>query len=438
MSLNHHIDSNTCLDWRGKPIIPFKYYVAKSDAHCSGLNTFHCYTELPIELQLRVLGFCDAPSLFRLMHTCSATRIEAKKLFWSQGDTWYRCESSWLTRMGGMPGPSVSCTKFSRHVQQLDVLFTTLWDDFEGPEMSPRTRKASLPAYYALWQSMTPADKMNAFWITLNQRFPSVRRVVLSDHFPINQPGNYRFPQNPKYAALVRACPPEFSIEVFLCLTDWANFHFDDEDRLYQLGNSSEVSWELVDGNFTRNIVSSGLKHCAGPIGAFQKLNFIKRQLRDEAGGMRKIMMDKWIKYELPSSHRAYSCPLETCHTVSPTLKAWETHVLTERHDIIGVSLSRNVEYRLSPTLPPEVLAAHTSKVEALDCAWTELEEQFGRQRLIWGEPGSSKRRQYEMTFLAQLELDPDWEQPEPKKCFIWRTLQEVMDISPQDFTRWH
>jgi hypothetical protein len=434
MSQNQPIEMNLCHDWRGKPIIPFKYYVARPTPPLSELAKFFCFGQLPIELQFRIFQLCHASTLFTLMQTSSAIRTEAKKLFWSQRDTWYRCDSGYLTVMGGSPGPSPTCTKFSNHVQQLDILFTGLWTEFTQARPYSQIRSAVVPAYYLEWQRMSASEKMTTFWKTLKKRLPSVKRVVLSDHFPIEQQGykDTRTPIAPEYAALIRACPPSFDLEVFVCLTDTVRVQYDDIDRLYKLVKGPEALWELVEDDFQRKLVKQGPKQFEGPVGAYQRLTHEKDLVTSQARGLRQLSMDLYIKYEFANDPDIYVCPKTTgCGAPFSTLKEWKRHVLTERHDIILTQLLRNTEYTVSPTMPVDALDEYTAAVRTRDNLWTKFEERCENYQKMWGEEGSSKRRQYELTFLAQLELDPEWEGSEPaKKCYVWENLQGNMDVS--------
>lgn len=272
MSGEQALDLNLCHDWRGKPIIPFKYFVSRSTPPANVLNNFFGFGKLPVEIQFRVVKFCDAPTLFHLMHTTSTLRTEAKKYFWSQPDMWYRSDSFLVTNMLGSPGPDFYCSQFMENVQQLDILFTSLWDYFKEPDADVQIRTAVVPSNSLQWGRMTASDKMVTFWSTIKTRFPSIKKVVLSDHYPVEKyPNNHlRTPVEPQFAALVRACPASFNLEVFVCLTNWAQFIYDDTDRLYKVQDSEEVSWELIDDDFRRKVVERGPKQFEGVVGQFQ------------------------------------------------------------------------------------------------------------------------------------------------------------------------
>jgi hypothetical protein len=431
MSQDEPINLKTCHDWRCKPIIPFYLYVERSISTALDSKDFFWFGQLPIELQYRVLRSCDASTLFSLMHTTSTLRTEAGKLFWSQQDTWYRCDAAFFTVMGGSPGPSMTCTKFSKNVQQLDILFTTLWNEFEEAKPDAQIGHAAVPAYNLKWERMSVSSKMLTFWKTIKERFPSVKQVVFSDHFPIEAAENkdQRAPSNPNYVALIRACPPSFDLKAFVCLTNWVRFRYDDIDRLYRLGTGPQVSWELVDDDFTRKVVIPGAKKFEGPVGKFQKLVYHKQVVQARATGKRQVMMDLWIKYELGNNPAICVCPKEECATPFSTLKEWKSHVLTERHDIVKSGSLSETEYRSPQGLDQGMKDAVQNAWDVLDEAWDHLAVHTAIHEEQYGDEWSSTRRQYELAFLAQLELDPEWEGSGPvKKRFIWQHLQREMD----------
>jgi hypothetical protein len=70
-----------------EPRVPFAIYVRPSDTDSQEPSgAFTGFQILPAELQIHILSLCDAHTLFQLMHVSSATRAEAKKLFWSLPD----------------------------------------------------------------------------------------------------------------------------------------------------------------------------------------------------------------------------------------------------------------------------------------------------------------------------------------------------------------
>lgn len=79
--------------------VPFPRYICPLNSTASEAS-FDQYIQLPLELQLRILHFCDQPSLFQLMHTSRGVRSEAKKLFFSHTDACFYVEATRLLAGG--------------------------------------------------------------------------------------------------------------------------------------------------------------------------------------------------------------------------------------------------------------------------------------------------------------------------------------------------
>lgn len=149
--------------------------------------------------------------------------------------------------------------------------------------------------------------------------------------------------------------------------------------------------------------------------------------------------MNVWIKHKFADDPAIYVCPHDPCATPFSTLKEWKRHVLTEKHDIyegyienqhLPLSLHEQLKLKFDDAnLDQDLLNTMKSIMEDYETARHGVDEQVWAQRQLWGEKGSSKRWQYELAFLAQLELDPQWEGSSPvKNCFIWEELQRDMD----------
>lgn len=150
--------------------------------------------------------------------------------------------------------------------------------------------------------------------------------------------------------------------------------------------------------------------------------------------------MNVWIKHKFANDPAIYVCPHDPCATPFSTLKEWKRHVLTEKHDIYegcienqhlseALLLALSEEFFDDANPDQDLLNTMKTFMEDYKAARHGVNEQVLEQRHLWGEKGSSKRRQYELAFLAQLELDPQWEGSLPvKNCFIWEELQRDMD----------
>jgi hypothetical protein len=121
------LDFNLHYTVHGEPCVPFKLYV-KPELTGSSCSAFPQFCLLPVEIQLRVIYFCDSSTLFQLMQTSSIMRAEAKKLFWSYPNAWYCVDGTWLYD-AGYTGDTEHDIDFLACVKQLDVSL-----EYLGPE----------------------------------------------------------------------------------------------------------------------------------------------------------------------------------------------------------------------------------------------------------------------------------------------------------------
>ncbi|KAF2009783.1 hypothetical protein BU24DRAFT_468128 [Aaosphaeria arxii CBS 175.79] len=155
-----------------------------------------------MELQLRVLDFCSAPTLYQMMHTSMLLRVEAAKRFWSEPDAYYLVEAHWLFR-GGHPGYTYYDLSFMAYVQNLEIE-----DNDKSVVDSNFDGVGGIELYY---------DKAREFWRTFRMRFPHAKRVVVNS----NREKRYERYQNDEPIAyalkiLVETCPVDLEISVFV------------------------------------------------------------------------------------------------------------------------------------------------------------------------------------------------------------------------------
>lgn len=106
---------------QGEILVPFSRYICPLGSTTSE-GSFPQYCQLPAELQLRVLHFCDQPSQFQFIHTSRDVRSEAKRLFFSHLDTWYHVEAAWLPS-GSYAGHTIYDLDFLACAEQINVDF---------------------------------------------------------------------------------------------------------------------------------------------------------------------------------------------------------------------------------------------------------------------------------------------------------------------------
>ncbi|KAF2274546.1 uncharacterized protein EI97DRAFT_468725 [Westerdykella ornata] len=108
-------DVETSLD--GELRIRFPDYVRSGE---KSQAEFPQFSKLPIEIQYRMISFCDTPSLFQLMHVSSAIRKEAKRYFWSNPVAWFRVWGIFLDA-AELLGRTMDDVGFLAHIQQIEI-----------------------------------------------------------------------------------------------------------------------------------------------------------------------------------------------------------------------------------------------------------------------------------------------------------------------------
>lgn len=157
--------------------------------------------------------------------------------------------------------------------------------------------------------------------------------------------------------------------------------------------------------------------------------------MQNRARAKRHVLMNIWIKHKLANDPVIYVCPHYPCATPFSTLKEWSRHVLEEKHDIYEGYIedkhsrpSENLGFD-EANIEQDLRRAMQTFMDDYELTRSGVSDQLLAQQQLWGEEGSSKRRQYELAFLAQLELDPQWEGSKPvKNCSTWKLLQSEMD----------
>lgn len=410
----------------GEFYIPFANHVQQAPTG-SSLCPVPPQHQLPKELMLRILFFCDSATLYRFMQVSSMYREEAKKLFWSDPTILYHVSGCWLLS-GAFSGHSQYAADFFAHVERLDIEFNSMeevwtpWDD---------SRMTSVPEY--LWdaidsstgQALTPAattyleSRIQSFWCTLQYCFPRVTHVVLSESRP-----RRAHPPAPRgeLRRMAELCPSEIRV---------AASHLQAERecqlvlgrRLYEPipgDDSAAAEWRVVDAQWTRPSVLPPIKNFNGPVGAFYH-TLQKRKayfaLQSTAAAL-VVAAVEW--HYIHEKHAPFTCPYPGCNLFFDTPGQWPRHaVVADGHAQDAGSLVHI----------QQILTEWNYELER------ELEEECvsvqRQMKLDWAEKQNEEPRLAEVEFLSQLAQDPQYAfQRSGKESLAWRLY---MDLVNQD-----
>lgn len=375
----------------GEPRAPFASYVQPDATDCSAPSgNFPGFAILPAELQLHIVSFCDARTLFQLMHVSSATRAEAKKLFWSLPDTWYHTNGSWL-RGGGIRSHVFHTTEIQAYVQQVEV------------------ESFNIRSFY-------DEQKIHTFWQMLQHQFPSATRVVISEQWP-------RGPRNipePEFQHIMRLCPPQITVYASM-VRKAPGFHKKIERSLWRRArvcNTAEGNWELVTPLWTRQSILLPPRKFSGPVGAFANAQYQSQRYRRRNYATRMLLIEAVESHHFDGRCSPFDCFELGCTAQFQYRGEWTLHAVKTGHD----------KYLLHPDKAMQTLRDEKRKIvdqllQDSNKIWNEINE-------YWGEKESQKRQNAEQAFLHQLDNDPLYSYgKQGRENAIWESMECYLNV---------
>ena len=255
---------NLHMTMEGEERIPFHSYVRPSGAPtcmptCDDISSIPQFSALPAELQLRILSFCSASTLFQLMRVSSALRIEASKLFWGNVDAYFLTDAHWLMN-GGHPGYTGCDLAFLPQVQNVEIEYHAGRDN----EICPRHEDGIHVRH----------DLISEHWKSFKKRFTNAKRVIINQNWISPPWRNETEPVPQALRILAEACPPD--VEAFALIIE--EKRSDDasgsatatnkwQRSLYQ--HSGGGVWGRIETYKHHETVLMPLKRFYGPVGEF-------------------------------------------------------------------------------------------------------------------------------------------------------------------------
>jgi hypothetical protein len=392
----------------GEPCIPFALYVQQEPTHplYPAFPQFHA---LPAELQLRILRFCDSPTLFQLMQASSAMRIEAKKLFWSCPGTWYRVEADWLLA-GGFPGHAHHAINILPYVEQVEVNFDhmdSLCQDWEVEISRGRTEESAVPL-----QSVE--DRVRGFWKTLQYRLPRATDVVVTESTP--RRATESLPDDLKI--ITEMCPKGIRASAsFLKRT--AGYTYLLERSLWrQAERDVKIArqWQQITSTWTRQSILLPPKEFRGPVGAYDSTFYKFHQYCRQKTGAQLLVIEAMERHHFHERRKPFDCLEPGCEARFGGPGEWTLHAIDNAHF-------------QSAVVPDNVKALFDQNNSLLEQTYKQ-DKTWGKIKAAWGKEGSEKRRIAEQAFLHQLDHDPLHAHGKPaRECSTW--LSYTLDLDP-------
>ncbi|KZM21997.1 uncharacterized protein EKO05_0005054 [Ascochyta rabiei] len=392
-------DLNLCMDWGGKVLVPFHYFVQPRSplSPAPSCQPFP-FLNLPIDLQLIIYEHCDAPTLFHLMHTCLRTRSPAAKLFWTNDsiDYWYHCHDSGLFDFGNRDCVVVKhCLEFAQRITRIDVDLTRLEMHFGGDDEPPLFREQA-----------STVRKAQDFWSKVEKAFPAVKRMVLAGCLPRRElpPPPGEFDQDYATIETVVNCAPSHVVV-------WIAFNnrriFDRQHcALWQVSSGSEPRWQLLDENWApTRVLPPVRKFSASPLGDLLTFTRQNLYLMLETRGLDQLKMETYARYAVDGVIR---CPRLDCDATFPKRDQWEQHLQNSSHWRLGSKFGYEGEHMMEllyfKHTPETVKAAIEARKQRIDAGYRQTRKLQRRVGCGWNEEGSEQRRLFEEQYFAQLK----------------------------------
>jgi hypothetical protein len=453
------LDFNLHYTVDGESRIPFGLYVKPE---LTGLlcQVFPQFCSLPAELQLRIIYFCNGSTLFRLMQTSSATRTEAKKLFWSYPDAWYCVDGMWLYN-GGYTGDTEHDTNFLACVEQLNVNLEYLkpgyWmGDIKYDEYVDDLDSILAEAPVALLQRMD--KRICGFWQTLQHRCSRTTCVILSITAGFLRPKNSLSVLEKR---IVNMCPASISVFVSLLQGDGSRLNGWDsrmERSLWQLiGEDTKANkWELICPTWTQQNILPPHKEFRGPVGWFQRGQHKYYRFKSQNLATRVLLNEAIERHYFYEQRKPFNCFAPKCNAWFYSPGEWTQHAHKSCHDD-GVAPPDNVKALFNQhknkleRLKQEMHKAQRSIFNAWNLINGNSSAELGKGPLRLYQPEHDEDQvmiyhleselQYyareagfeqleyeaELAFLYQIEYDPLYAQAKPaRESRLWESYTHL------------
>jgi hypothetical protein len=376
--------------------IPFHIFVKpqispKTASTSTGPLSFD-FLDLPPELQLLILEKCDPSTLFRLMHTSSSIRANARALFLSHPRRWYGIERSWILLDSTFPN-------FARLVPEFAEQAESLAFDFETnivPEMIPGRDIKEVRL-----------ERASKFWSRIQTLFPSTKRILLSNSLK----------ESPAYdmivdgfAEILDLCPPQISL--FLVRENHGS-----SCCLYRWNGSSE---QLIRRDYSRITIEPPRRHISGLVGRYQRVKWKEDDLMYHQSFFMFMVTEMYDQFYFGyKKERAFQCPISGCDEWFQnagsfrehiTAVVWDYFFYEDNHQEYFLKSSEGYIPQLPSQLEDEIKSAR-EELETIAGSLSVLKRQLFAES---GRKGSKKRKIYDQQFRDERMRNPCYDCPQP------------------------
>ena len=372
-------------------LVPFHYFVKPESRPTSCLQ--FPFLRLPIDLQLIVYEFCDAPTLFQLMRTCSLTRRSTIKLFWEETSTdhWYYCSQWGLFEY--RPSSYIflhHCPDFAHQIKKVEINLIRLESVFRGDT----------------------TVKAKDFWVKVERIFPSVRSVVLTGCIPRwGCPPPSDEEDHEAHAiieTLVECAPRRIVVRIAFKLENHSDPSDSRSHSLWQVARGLQPVWQILDPDWNpTRVLLPDRKWPVSPLGDFCTVWQRWSSLLYEMRGIEWLMIESYARYAV---HDTIHCPWLDCPATFEQRDQWERHISASSHgrfDIRDQSKRDFMQelwcYKHTPEHERQTIEARQRHLETRYSETAKLQRRVGHG---WGPPGSEQRRLFEEEYKSQVDKE--------------------------------
>jgi hypothetical protein len=338
-------DLNLCVNHEQKQLIPFKYLVRPDSPSSPEVSQlFTCFTKLPVEIQLEIFDFCDAATLFQLMHTCASTRIQASKRFWSKHNTWYSCQDITLFDSFIKHPIPLFDLSFATQITQIEISIETLStafrteyvvtkddfvqrdDDDESSETSCNDDKYQRP--------VITTYKARVFWEKVQIVYPAAQRVVLIGQPWVQNAHFYPDDSEKGYVDIglaVQQAPAHLDVFIALEPPDTRPQELQTSHKLWRVTRDSDPpAWHLVQDVWTpTRILPPPRRFTSFPLGTLLTMVSTRSAVDLERRGLHWLKLESHARYP---DKKGLQCPNPLCSLIFPNRATWAQHLSETTH----------------------------------------------------------------------------------------------------------
>lgn len=376
--------------------IPFSYYVQPTTSTITNsfrgqATSFHRFSTLAAELQLRILSVCPASTLFQLMHVSSTLRTEASKLFWANPGAYFVVDANWLLD-GGYLGYQCCDIAFLQNVQNVEV------------EYEPSTNNDIWPRF--IGNKKIRQDRIITFWDSITRRFPQAKSVVINQN---GEPGIWGGVDTvpPPLQALVEACP--HTIKICVLVSERQSLSSAETSTGIQTVSTWQRAtyrfepsrtWTKLESRHSQTVLLP-ISPFDGLVGRFEVLKQRCLRIQLQQYGLWPLAIEALDRYHFDSGKNdPFACPWQECNAYFDKAGAWTVHA----------ALSHYQYPTQFSILPDNIRSLCEQRASLLEESIRQAKTQFGKIQEEWINAGLDGQGAIERAWIGQLKYNRRWD----------------------------